>query len=572
MTAVLKWNFREASTKPRPKASGVVTDSSEFRRIFGLPRRALDLRQVQDVTPLFRRPGGTMSFWPIQSAALIEAAHANGLFAPIGVGRGKSLICLALPEALDSKRAVLLVPAALRRQVVIEARSIYNRHFVLPMERITIVSYEELSTANNADVLERLQPDLIVCDEVHALKSFSAARTKRFLRYMKEHPECRFAALSGTITAKSIVDYGHILELALRKNSPLPRAYPELMDWSGALDARPMRPVNPGVLLRFCEGTEEVREGYRRRLTETQGVVASDEGKLDLPLTIRRLRLVVPPAVTECLVGVRKTWKIGEDEFDSILTLQGALRQVACGFFYRWQWPNGEPTDAEVVWLEARSAWHKEVRDKLKSPRPLMDSPWFLAAAAERHRKWALDPSQPKPELPLWDSETWAAWRPLRDIDPPPTVPVWIDDFLVDAAIAWAKAPGRRGAIIWYWWNAVGERIAQKGRFPIYGAGADATTATAPVIVCSMQSQGTGKNLQHRYHQNLMTTLPGAALFEQVIGRTHRNGQTQKQVSVEYFGHTPEIEDAMDTVVSDSEYVQQTTGQLRKILYANVQR
>jgi hypothetical protein len=507
-----------------------------------------------------------MDFWPIQSAALYEAALCNGLFAPLGVGQGKSLICLALPDALDSKRAVLLVPATLRRQVTREARTLYNRHFVLPMEKLTIVSYEELSSTNSHDVLDRLQPDLIICDECHFLRNFSAARTKRFLRYMKEHPHCRFAALSGTITTRSINDYGHLIELALRKNSPLPRSYPELLDWSGALDAKPIRPRNPGVLRQFCRHKESVRDGFRRRLTETQGVVATKESALEMSLIVRRLKMQVPIEVQECLNGVRKTWSIDGNEFDSILTLKGALRQVACGFFYRWVWPDGE---VDHAWLEARNDWNKEVRGKLSlGSRPNMDTPFFLAAAAERFRKWVLDPSKPKPDQPLWESETWPTWRKYKDQEDPPREPVWISDYMVDAAVAWGKKQ-KTGAVIWYAWRALGEAIAKKGKFSIYGENSDSSMATAPVIVCSMYAQKEGKNLQHRYWKNLLTTLPGnGAAFEQIVGRTHRPLQKADEVTVEYFGHTPEVEDLMDSIIEDEQYVFETTGQTRKILYA----
>ena len=65
-----------------------VVRSGELERILALPRRVLDLEKVPDVTPLFRRDGGSMCFWPIQSAALVEAAEANGLFAAVAVGCG----------------------------------------------------------------------------------------------------------------------------------------------------------------------------------------------------------------------------------------------------------------------------------------------------------------------------------------------------------------------------------------------------------------------------------------------------------------------------------------------------
>ena len=94
--------------------AGAVTNSPEFARIMKVPRRVLDLENVTDLTSIFRKKGGTMQLRPIQSATLIDAHMANGFLGPIGVGWGKTLISLLLPEAMDSERTVLLVPPPLR--------------------------------------------------------------------------------------------------------------------------------------------------------------------------------------------------------------------------------------------------------------------------------------------------------------------------------------------------------------------------------------------------------------------------------------------------------------------------
>jgi hypothetical protein len=553
------------SRTPR-KQIGMVTNSVEFGRISSLPRRVLDLGEVDDVTSLFQRPGGTMELWPIQSAALVEAAKANGLFAPIGVGFGKTLISLALPEAMDSKCAVLLVPPALKRQLAIEIETIYGKHFDLPLDRLRVVAYSELSSAKQATILEDISPDLIIADEAHSLRHRSSARTKRFLRYMKEHPECRFAALSGTMTNRSIIEYAHLLELALRKNSPLPKGYRELRDWAAAIDVKPEYTLAPGVLRQFGD---DVRDGFRRRLTETEGVVATAENELGTSLIVRRLKMALPPEVHRQLALVRKSWVIGEEELSSILELFRVLRQLACGFYYHWVWPDGV---VDTEWLEARAEWNKEVRDKLRQSREGLDSPLLLAQAAERHRKWDLQSTKlgqplPKPKN-MWPSKTWPMWRRQKHKKPPPTEAVWIDDFVVRAAIKWARSQDAP-AIIWYEHEALGRRIAEDGHFPQYGAGTDASQSTERIIVASMKVQGTGKNLQH-FCRNLYTSLPlNGTQFEQVTGRTHRPGQKRSEVIVDWFGHTPETEEALAKVIDDAEYMQETTGQRQKILYAN---
>lgn len=566
---------------------GAVPDSTEFRRVASLPRRVLDLAQVEDVTPLFAK-SGEMVFWPEQSAALIEAARAGGLFALMGVGRGKTLVALALPEALDSMRTVYLVRPELKRQLEREAETVYGRHFHLPLDRITIVSYSELSGARTAHVLEDLQPDLIVADEAHCLRHSDSARTKRFLRYAEEHPGCRYAFLSGTMTSRSILDYAHLIALALRNSSPLPHTYYELRDWAGAIDVGPEYRMRPGVLQQFCGEQETVRDGYRRRLVQTQGVVATEENTLGTSLVVSELRPSVPKTVTQALNTLRKTWAIGDEEFMQATEVASALKQVACGFYYRWDWPGGV---VDHEWLEARREWHAEVRKKLQCAAEGIDSPYLLACAAQRFQERGrcftkreerelrtrfLDEGSTEAgadravfaQTRVWDSSTWVAWSRVKDRQPPPTVPVWISEFLVDAAIVWAKRQDLP-AIIWCEWTALGERIAKKSGFPFYGSGKDASLSSDRVIVASIQSQGTGRNLQHQFARNLFTSVPpNGTIFEQGVGRTHRPGQRADEVIVDWFGHTLELRHAMARVVEDAEYMQRTTGQRQKILYA----
>lgn len=542
---------------------GTVTNSVEFMRINALPRRTLDLDNVEDVTPLFAK-SGVLSFRPIQSVALIEAAKADGLFAAIGVGWGKTLIGLALPEALEAKKAVYLVQPDLKRQLVREAEQFYGKHFKLPLDRIHIVSYSELSSATKATILEDIEPDAIICDEAHCLRHKDSARTKRFLRYAAEHPGCRYAFMSGTMTTRSIRDYAHLIELALRKNSPLPRGYREINDWAGALDVRPQYRMSPGVLSRWCEEGETVREGFQRRLVETEGVVATQEGAIGTSLIVRKIVISVPEVIRKAMAQVNKTWTIGDNELEDATEKARALRQLASGFYYEWDWPNGE---VDHEWLEARTNWNREVREKLKYATEEMDSPLLLQRAAERFRVW--DKAQrprPKPAK-AWDSIYWNEWRLVKDRPPPPTKAIWLDDFLVQKAVAWAKKQ-KQPAIIWYTSKTVGEKIAAAGRFPLYGAATDASESKEPVIVCSIKTQGTGKNLQH-YSRNLIVELPpNGTTFEQLAGRTHRPGQEADEVVIEWFGHTAEVEDAMEKILDDAEYMEKTTGQRQKVLYA----
>jgi hypothetical protein len=88
---------------------------------------------------------------------------------------------------------------------------------------LQIVPYSILSQPGRADLLEELRPDLIMADEAHYLRHRTSTRTKRVLRYLGNHDECTFLAVSGTLTSRKLEDYAHLAEGALADNSPVVR-------------------------------------------------------------------------------------------------------------------------------------------------------------------------------------------------------------------------------------------------------------------------------------------------------------------------------------------------------------
>ena len=548
------------------KYAGTVAKTWELQRALKLPRRVLDLDKVEDISPIFCK--GDLKYWPIQSAALIEAAINDGLFGMIAVGFGKTLVALTLPDVMQSEKAVYLVKPDLKKQLDREIDEFYSKHFILPIDKIHIVAYSELSSTKKALVLDEINPDLIIADEAHCLKNKKSNRTKRFLRFMEANPSCRFAALSGTMTTRSLHDYAHLIELALRKNSPLPKSYYDLREWAGALDVDPLERFHPGALKNFCAEGESIEDGFRRRLTETPGVVATSKESIGTSLIIQSRLLKVPASVQKIMRKVQTHWCLEDEENDYIeeftdaTQLWAVLRQLACGFYYVWQWPSGEVNHA---WLEARANWNSEVREKLKRSGAGMDSPHLLAQAAERYHKWLNKGRKGSCPEKSWASEHWEEWRVWKDTPPPPVAAVWIDDFMIRACQSWSKT--HDDAIIWYEHKAIGEKLSEF--FPFYGPGDDAGLADPTkekVIVCSIRAQGTGKNLQ-RYSQNLFTSLPpNGSTFEQTTGRTHRNGQLADEVLVDYFEHSGS--ESLEKILKDAQYVEKTTGDRQKALYA----
>lgn len=563
-----------------------VQHTFELDRILQIPRRAVDFDRYEDLTERYRKPGGTMRLRPIQNAILHEAALAGGLLAPVCAGGGKTLASLLVGAAMGAKRIVLLVPPQLRAQLMSVDIPMLVKHWNIPLDRLRVVAYSELSNARSADILEILKPDLIVADEVHLIKSRAAARTKRFNRFFKEHPECRLVGLSGTVTRKSLRDFQHISELALGKNSPVPSSFNILNEWSEALDASD-DPMPPGALLQLLSPEERaiaedpaaltspeaaaaahqaVRSGFRRRLIETPGVVATSESAIGTSLIIRAKKPIVPAEVQVALSDLRLKWEIAGDELTDILEVSRVGRQLAAGIFSRWKWPlddAGRPI-VDTEWLSARSAWNKEVREVLKRSKPGMDSPMLVTKAVIDGK---------------FHSEAYWTWvEQKKKYDPePPRETVWVSDFLVHAAIAWAKDEASKAtpAIIWTESIALGEAIAKESGFPYFGAGAKAAEdltkidpKKTPAIICSIRAQSVGKNLQWA-SKNLLTTCPsGGADLEQLIARSHRPGQEADEVIVDVFVHTQELSDAFNSACYQANYIEHSTGQKQKLNFA----
>lgn len=586
-----------------------VGNSRDLSRILELPRRNLDPRDdsmAKKWTRLLRSddnlPCSCYSKWgfcindllPLQGWGLEEASKVAGLLGLLAIGAGKTGLDVLLPMVVPNcKVALLLLQPNLKPQFLQRDYPQWARHFNVPnlaggrffrpgVPVLHVIAYSELSSAKSTDLLEKIQPDLIICDEAHNVRRREAARTKRFLRHFKAHKDTRLVALSGTLTSRSLEDYAHLAQLALGEGSPLPLHWPTVEEWAGAIDAeRPNKLASPiGALKKLCNDGEHVREGFRRRLVSTPGVVASEQGSVgnSLVLSVRDVKL--PQSVADALSHVRLTWQRPDgEELTDAMTKAAVCRQLASGFYYRWIWPRGESKEVIRAWLEARKEWHKELREKLKYSREHLDSPLLLTRAAIRWHDGFVEVDQngkrqeypPHTKHPLtWDSQTWLRWKATKDTAEPQTEAVWLDDYLIHDAIKWAfQEPG----LIWYDHSAFGEKLAALSDIPFYGPGTEASEkilqekGTRTVIV-STKAHGTGKNLQ-AWHRNLFTHMSSSGKdHEQSIGRTHRYGQKADEVTVEYYLHTPELQEAWKQAENDARYIQATTGVQQKLLYA----
>jgi len=568
-----------------PFGSRVVEPSREIARISALPRRAWTddaaARLADMLTVELKTSQGTMRLRPVQAVALYEAMECGGLFGPIRVGGGKTLLTLLLPAVLGAKRPVLLLPAALVRKTW-DAIGQLKAHWRLPTN-VQIVSYEMLGLVQSARKLDYIQPDLIVADEVHFLKNHRAGRTRRVTRYMREHPETRFVGVSGTVMKKSIRDFAHILRWCLKSGAPVPATDDEVDAWADALDEKinPLGRRQPGALLSL--GSEarfepavvvratatgnlvdfaatrsgvlsQVRRVFQNRLLETRGVVASSKTDgVTCSLRVSAFEYEPAPVTIEHFVHVRKTmttpdgWSFGEPAL-----LRMYLRQLALGFHSIWS-PRPPPE-----WVEARRDWAAFVRDTLSDSRTL-DTELQVANAVDAGKL---------------RTPTLAAWRKVRDTFTIQPKDVWHDDKALEACACWME---REKGIVWTEHVFFARRLAQLTGATYYGAkglsetGESITTVKpGKAIIASRQANATGHNLQ-MFAANLITSCePSAQVVEQLIGRTHRDGQEADEVTVDILLGCREHHDSFQRALEGARAAADTLGHDQKLLLADL--
>lgn len=567
-------------TNASPFGAQVVRHTREVTRIAALPRRvwtddaATELAKI--LTREFRRPGGTMQLRPIQAVALYEAMQVGGLFGPIAVGGGKTLLTLLLPRVLDAKRPVLLLPAALIEKTWHERKELEG-HWYLPTNQ-QLISYELLSLVQSATRLEYIKPDYIGADEAHMLKGHKAGRTRRVTRYMREHPETKFVAVSGTIMKASIRDFAHLLRWSLKDNAPIPLTDDESDVWADALDEKvnPLARANPDALFDIAprpEGLNKVtaaRRVFQARLLETCGVVASSNTDgCDASLRVTALEYTPSPATElhianmkglndDPVKGISLAWTTPDGwTFSEAIELWRYIRELALGFHGIWD-PRPPPD-----WVLARRNWASFVREVLSASRSL-DTELQVTNAVD---------AGTLSELRSIGTQLLSDWRAVRDTYKIQTRPVWHDDTALKVAAEWAE---REKGIVWIKHVHFGERLSHMTGLPYYGPMGRTPSGESIVnvkpgraILASVDANKAGRNLQ-MFSKNLVTSISSNALEnEQLIGRTHREGQTEDEVTVDMLLGCKEHHESFYRAIDVARAVQDTMGHTQKLLIAD---
>lgn len=550
--------------------------SADFRRIVALPRRdaaSLFTRELaEQVTRILKLPGGAMTLFPVQAAALVAAARRRGLFGPLGVSAGKTLISFLLPTVLEASRAVILVPGGLvdKTQRDFSALRLHWRE-----TPATILSYERIARGSNASLLEQYQPDLLILDECQAARNDCSTR-----RVVEDYCEKRkpiFCNMSASMTAESVVDCAHLATWALGADgSYLPADPVDLDFWRRALDAtvEAGNRMDPGVLLEFATPEDKgskmrrARAGVRRRMLDTEGVIATAE--IDVPASLRLSSIESPQAVAEeHWQRLREDGVLpnGEQCLDGLEEHREA-RNMDHGYYGIW---NPEPPED---WYEARKAWAKIVRKGIKKrwcnteveARTACEQ-WGSVVSVERDDgiRRIVDPVAARD-----------AWLAIRGTFTPNPEAVWLSTAKLERVAAWAHEHRKTGGIIWTQHVPFGERLERDYGLRYYREkGLHAATGeyiedASGVIVASIDANFTGRNLQHKWHRGLMCSPYGSAeRWEQNVGRTHRRGQKADTVFFDVMIGCHEHVSALRRAKERAAYIEQIMGNKQKLCYCD---
>lgn len=585
-----------AQAKANRISSGNPT---EMERILALPRRDLTTLKVgngaHDMPEMERREDGTWVAtgnllkvnelqlkWtrklrrhakapPLREvqAEILEEAYLQfqrdepvGIIGNVGVGKGKTLaffLLCAVHEMVHGKGVVVLfLPPTMREQYECDLWEWQQYYKFTPPH---VIYYSQLSRPEATALLTTIMPVLILSDETHALRHGSAARTKRFLRYMAKHQDTRFCGMSGTLTGSTLSDYDHLCKLALREGSPLPLNEKIVDMWGSVLNAEgepddnawdALRPLNTQAADEH--DVRALRQSFQLHFKNTPGVVCTSTSSCDAVLRLTAIRPALSEDIRVALANLRDDYILPDgSEVVDALHFYRASQQLSCGFYYVWDWP-AEPDEE---WLESRRAWGSWCRSYLTyASREGCDSPFLV----EEHLRQSGWPAEGVGFLRDWDNQ--------RHKDPPPTKPVWVDPSPVVVAYQWALERQLAGgkAFVWFRSRAVGELLQAFG-MDVFWEGTP-TPRGNPVCALSMQVYHKGRNFQAWNDQLIMQMPSNAATMEQLLGRSHRQGQQADVVRCTIMQQAWPLRRAWAKALTRARYIQDQTGQEQKVLAA----
>jgi hypothetical protein len=375
----------------------------------------------------------------------------------------------------------------------------------------------------------------------------------------------------------------------------------------------------------FDERRSIARRASRHRCVTAPGWVATGASALGVSLYIVARTLEIPELVQAAIDRALQRDDFGDftgeapdgTPLEDEMTAGTVCRYLSQGFWYEWDWegvtPDGLPDED---WQAARKGWARAVRGELSAAAASgYDSPLLVWNATRRElyheNGWCIHctlqgrATDKTPSCGVCDGtaavpvrkphrtdkylrQACEEWEAQKHKIWPNTVTVWIDDFLLRDAVAWARKQ-REPVILWYTEStAIEEGLARIAPdLPIYGAGREPPSIPAPdgetyypphTCAMSRRSHGTGKNFQGwREHKDYpgwrlqldLSPAANGAAWEQAMGRTHRPGQGADDVEYHVYQHTEAFGNAFRAAMEDARYIEESTGNMQKLLIAD---
>ena len=496
---------------------------TELERILAAPRGAPQVCMVS----LPRAPGAR-PLRPIQERTLqLLAAAPHGVFGNIPVGQGKTLIGHLGPAATGTEgRALLVAPAAMRKATLKEHAEWAADY---PVEPPTFVSYSQLSSPKAPDLLDRLDPRLIMFDEAHLLANQDSARTGRIMRWVMENwGRFKLLLMSGSFIGRTLLDFGHLAAMALGDDSPVPIG-DDANVWAAVIDA--VGEPGPGDLAHLAPLARRyrqpvtrrgVRKAFGMRIRDCPWVVWVAGSSCDKRITLRRWEFPLTPRTQTALRRLDTEWRLPNGDY-LVDQLEMSRHQgtFPFGLWQVWDWEAVGGYDA--AWDDARKGWASAVGRFLANTSIRgLDS---RALVEEAMREGRLDKLR----------RPWEAWQEQAHKPEPPQALVVFDQQQVDA-VRWACERLPEGTLVWYSTPAVADIL--ESVMPVYRSG-DEGPSHGKTAAVSILVHGRGWNAQYAYHRNLvLQPFADARRVEQLLGRTHRAGQ-ERDVEAWFSMTTP---------------------------------
>lgn len=625
-----------------------ATDVGEVDRILALPvAGSVTDAVVEDVSrTVLSAKSWEEGFrlWRTQAASLLAYDLLDGVFAKVGVGWGKGGIAMLIAEhAYRHKgidKAVLLIPSSMAEETV---KTVYpmwqwGANLTIPLiplaaqSRVTreswarsgkaglyVLSYPLLSRVGGLELLSAITPGLIIADEAHYLKDPAAGLTKKFLYYMKHAARMpRFAAMSGTFTDKRLLEFHHLISLALGARSPLPLSRAIVEQWSELIDSTAVAVgdntfVEPLVPLLawgqafvpeagpYDKSLRGLRNAFASRLVSAPGVISTGDEEIKVSLEIGTWPCgsdyeEAPEFKTlkALMADVEKDLTPDGDTIPFAIQKYKWLRELSGGFYMSLQWPSPEVLAERYGWPSEKAeaaldlarrhhateqAMAKLLRDFLANQHHPIATPMevfqLVATHPERVPKEIRDFYSAIKNAEAHSKQTYGR---LVERD---SKFVRVCPFKVDAAVEWARE--HKTGLLWCWHRGMAvwclEALAKAGMDP-----ADCKRGEHELInslgdprrggrgdrlaVLSVASHYQGKNLQ-AFSRNLVVEWPRRAkVAQQLMGRTHRNGQVADVVRVDVLRELEFDHVQFAATLNDAAYIQFGMRDRQKILTA----